>query len=108
MAFIIAEPCIGKKNKACVPVCPVDCIWWFDPDKGMLVNNAGAEHKVNPAVQEKRLVQLFIDPSECIDCFACAEACPPKAIFQEDEVPPHWAGYVELNRSVFQAQVPSE
>jgi NAD-dependent dihydropyrimidine dehydrogenase PreA subunit len=26
MAYIIAEPCIGTKDTACVDVCPVDCI----------------------------------------------------------------------------------
>jgi NAD-dependent dihydropyrimidine dehydrogenase PreA subunit len=27
MAYIIAEPCIGVKDAACVEVCPVDCIY---------------------------------------------------------------------------------
>ncbi len=26
MAYIIAQPCIGTKDTACVVVCPVDCI----------------------------------------------------------------------------------
>ena len=26
MAYVICEPCIGVKDKACVAVCPVDCI----------------------------------------------------------------------------------
>ena len=26
MAYIIAEPCIGTKDTACVDACPVDCI----------------------------------------------------------------------------------
>ena len=26
MAHIIAQPCIGTKDTACVAVCPVDCI----------------------------------------------------------------------------------
>ncbi len=26
MTYIIAEPCIGTKDTACVDVCPVDCI----------------------------------------------------------------------------------
>jgi ferredoxin len=29
MAYIIAEPCIGVKDTACVKVCPVD---YIDPD----------------------------------------------------------------------------
>ncbi len=27
MPYIIAEPCINVKDKACVEVCPVDCIY---------------------------------------------------------------------------------
>jgi ferredoxin len=30
MGYMIAEPCIGAKDTACVDVCPVDCI---DPRK---------------------------------------------------------------------------
>ena len=26
MPYIITEPCIGVKDRACVDVCPVDCI----------------------------------------------------------------------------------
>ena len=26
MAYVIAEPCVGTKDTACVDVCPVDCI----------------------------------------------------------------------------------
>ena len=26
MAYVIAEPCIGTKDAACVDACPVDCI----------------------------------------------------------------------------------
>jgi NAD-dependent dihydropyrimidine dehydrogenase PreA subunit len=31
MTHIIAEPCVGVKDKACVDVCPVDCI--YDKDE---------------------------------------------------------------------------
>ena len=30
MTHIIAEPCIGVKDTACVDVCPVDCIYGKD------------------------------------------------------------------------------
>ncbi len=32
MAYVIAEPCIGVKDTACVDACPVDCI---HPKKNM-------------------------------------------------------------------------
>ena len=65
MPYIIAEPCIGVKDKACVEVCPVDCIYEGD-------------------------TMLFIHPEECIDCGACEPVCPVKAIFAEDETPDQW------------------
>ena len=64
MAYIIAEPCIGTKDTACVDACPVDCIHPKKDEDG----HAEAD-------------QLFIDPVECIDCGACVPACPVSAIF---------------------------
>jgi len=60
MTYIIAEPCIGTKDRACVDVCPVDCIY------------EDAE-------------QLWIHPDECIDCGACEPECPVTAIFPEED-----------------------
>ena len=70
MAHIIAQPCIGTKDTACVTVCPVDCI---HPTKD----------EPNFAAEE----MLYIDPDTCIDCGACVPECPYAAIFPEDEVP---------------------
>ena len=71
MPYIIAEPCINVKDKACVEVCPVDCIY------------EGPE-------------MLYIHPDECIDCGACEPVCPVKAIFTEDETPEQWKHFIEL------------
>jgi len=76
MTYVIAEPCIGVKDRSCVDVCPVDCIY-EDED------------------------QLYIHPDECIDCGACVPECPVTAIFDEVEVPPNWASYTAKNRDVF-------
>jgi ferredoxin len=76
MPYVIAEPCINVKDKACVEVCPVDCIYEGDD-------------------------QLFIHPDECIDCGACEPVCPVKAIFAEDEVPDQWKGFIEKNKVFF-------
>jgi ferredoxin len=84
MAYVIAEPCIGTKDNSCVEVCPVDCIH-PTPDE--------PDYDVHE--------QLFIDPSECIDCDACVEACPVDAIFPEDQVPAEWQNYIELNARHF-------
>ncbi|RMG50824.1 MAG: ferredoxin family protein [Acidobacteria bacterium] len=80
MAYIIAEPCIGTKDTACVDVCPVDCI-----------------HPTKEESQFEEVDQLYIDPETCIDCAACEPACPVEAIFAEDETPEQWTNYIEKN-----------
>ena len=62
MAYVIAEPCIGTKDTACVDACPVDCI---HPKKD--------EEKFEGAEM------LYIDPVECIDCGAWVPVCPVSA-----------------------------
>ena len=76
MTYVIAEPCIGVKDRACVDVCPVDCIYEGED-------------------------QLYIHPDECIDCGACVPECPVSAIFVEEEVPAEWTSYIAKNRDVF-------
>ena len=78
MTHIIAEPCIGTKDTACVEVCPVDCIHTNDDQE-----------------------MYFINPEECIDCAYCVDACPVTAIFDEFTVPPQWRQYVTANREFF-------
>ncbi|MGQ0678261.1 MAG: ferredoxin [Actinomycetota bacterium] len=76
MAYVICEPCIGVKDRACVDECPVDCIY------------EGPE-------------QLFIHPEECVDCDACLPACPVDAIFPGDNVPAEWKEYLQRNQQFF-------
>ena len=77
MTYVIAEPCIGVKDRSCVDVCPVDCIYEGED-------------------------QLYIHPDECIDCGACVPACPVDAIFTLDETPQKWAGFIEKNRDFYE------
>ena len=79
MAYTIAEPCVAVKDKACVEVCPVDCIYEV----------------------EGKDDQLFINPDECIDCGACVPVCPVQAIFPNEEVPEEWKSYIEKNANAF-------
>jgi ferredoxin len=74
MAYIIAEPCIGVKDSACVEVCPVDCIYSTEEDD-----------------------MYYIHPEECIDCAMCEPECPVEAIFFEEDLPEEWSEYVEIN-----------
>ena len=79
MTYTICEPCIDVMDKACVEVCPVDCIHY----------------------EEGKDRTLYIDPAECIDCGACEPACPVTAIFAEDDVPDNWKEYTEINAAWF-------
>ena len=81
MPFVITEACINVKDKSCVDVCPVDCIY-EGPD------------------------QLYIHPDECIDCGACEPECPVTAIFAEDDIPADLTRYVQLNRDAFKGETP--
>ena len=42
---IITEACIDVKDRACVDVCPVQCIYEFDPSSGLLRSNFGHDHR---------------------------------------------------------------
>jgi NAD-dependent dihydropyrimidine dehydrogenase PreA subunit len=84
MAYVIAEPCIGTKDSACVDACPVDCIHPKKDEPGF----EGAD-------------QLFIDPVECIDCGACVPVCPVSAIFALDDLPEKWKAYTDKNAKHF-------
>ena len=84
MTFIIAEPCIGTKDTACVDACPVDCIHPRSDEDGF-----------------EEATQLYIDPEECIDCGACVPECPVEAIFPEDEVPHEWEKFIAINYEYF-------
>ena len=79
MAYVIAEPCVGVKDSACVDVCPVDCIHGNEETK-----------------------QLFIDPAECIDCGACEPECPVQAIFVLEDLPEEWQKYAQINADYFE------
>ena len=95
MPFIIAEPCVGTCDTACVEVCPVDCIHGPYDKEGR-----GEEAKVSGFVP-KDSDSLYIDPEECIDCGACEPECPVEAIFEETEFPAEWEKYIGINAKFF-------
>jgi NAD-dependent dihydropyrimidine dehydrogenase PreA subunit len=81
MTYVIAEPCIDVKDRACVDECPVDCI--YEGERS-----------------------LYIQPDECIDCGACEPVCPVQAIFYEDDLPPEWMRFREDNARFFSERLP--
>ncbi|MER5642471.1 ferredoxin [Kitasatospora sp. NPDC002227] len=72
MAYVIAQPCVDVKDKACVEECPFDCIY----EGGRM---------------------LYIHPDECTDCGACEVVCPVEAIFYEDDTPEQWRPFNAAN-----------
>lgn len=75
MPYVITEPCIGVKDKSCVTVCPVDCIYEGED-------------------------MLYINPDECIDCGLCEPECPVTAIFVDTDVPAEWTDYIKKNEEM--------
>ena len=80
MAYVIAAPCVGTKDTACVDVCPCDCI-----------------HPTKDESNFSAVPQLYIDPTECIDCGACIPVCPVSAIFPVEELPNKWKNFADTN-----------
>jgi ferredoxin len=95
MAYVIAEPCIAVCDQACVEVCPVECIHGPVPSEELRLWPREERAKRFPQLQ------LYIDPASCISCGACQGACPVEAIFDEDDLPPRWAHYREINARFF-------
>jgi len=76
MAFVIAEPCIGVKDTACVSACPVDCI-----------------HPRRDEADFETAAMLYIG--------ACVPVCPVQAIYAESDVPERWVQFVKINAAVY-------
>lgn len=80
MPFVIASPCIDVKDKACLKVCPVDCIY-----------EGGRT--------------LYIHPTECIDCGLCETVCPADAIHADDALPEAEKPFLAVNAEFFGTEV---
>jgi ferredoxin len=94
---IITEACIDVKDRACVDVCPVQCIYEFDAAKNQLFSEVEAgsgeienTHQPNPdAITIFGDSILYVNVEECTSCTACyqPDVCPVGAIYSEEHVP---------------------
>ena len=94
---IITEACIDVKDRACVDVCPVQCIYEFDPKTNTLFSEVEAgngvvenSHQPNPASIDIFADSiLYVNLEECTSCTACyqPDVCPVGAIYTEEGVP---------------------
>ncbi|MEY7979823.1 FAD-dependent oxidoreductase, partial [Streptomyces pilosus] len=83
MAFAITQTCCS--DATCVSVCPVNCI--------------------HPTPEERAFgstEMLHIDPRSCIDCGACADACPVDAVLPVDRLPAAQREYARINAAYFE------
>lgn len=76
MAYAIGAACIDVKDKTCMDVCPVECIY-----------EGGRK--------------LYINPIECIDCGVCVSTCPVEAIRSVDEFDDGDLEYAKDNATFF-------
>ena len=94
---IITEACIDVKDRACVDVCPVQCIYEYDPQDNVLYSEveAGNGERENVHQPNPEMVAIFgdsilyVNTEECTSCTACyqPDVCPVGAIYSEEVVP---------------------
>jgi NAD-dependent dihydropyrimidine dehydrogenase PreA subunit len=82
MAYVITSTC--TKDEHCIETCPVNCI-----------------HPTKDEPDFATAAQLYVNPTECIDCGACIPVCPTTSIFTLDDLPGELQEFVEKNAKYF-------
>lgn len=76
MTDVVADPCVDVLDASCAMECPEDCIC------------IGGR-------------MAYIQPEERVDCGACEQVCPVGAVFCEDDLPPGYGSYPQVNADFF-------
>ena len=76
VAYIVTGGCMDVLDRACIKVCPVDCIY----EGGRM---------------------MYVNVDECIDCGACEPACPAEAIYFEEDLPEELRAFSDATRDFF-------
>ncbi|MER5527327.1 ferredoxin [Streptomyces sp. NPDC002677] len=76
MTYVVTSACVDVKDRSCIAVCPVDCIY----EGGRM---------------------MYIHPDECIECGACEEACPMSAILYSEDLSDDNHAFLSANASFF-------
>ena len=84
MAYVIAEPCVGTKDTACVDACPVDCIHPKKDEPAYALRNCCISIRSNASTA----------------ALAC-RVCPVSAIFALDDLPEKWNAFTERNAKYY-------
>lgn len=91
------QACIDTKDRACVDVCPVQCIYEYDSASNTLFAEdeagSGVVENTHAPAHDQVVVfgdtMLYVNTEECTSCTACyqPDVCPVGAIYPEEDVP---------------------
>jgi ferredoxin len=104
--YVITEACVDITDRACVDVCPVQCIYEIESDQLVAKDSADGDivnrHQPHPELRYLYgASMLCIHPDECTSYDACMPECPVDAIYPADQVPPDQQEFIATNRFVF-------
>uniref|UniRef100_UPI00194FA417 4Fe-4S dicluster domain-containing protein n=2 Tax=Bacteria TaxID=2 RepID=UPI00194FA417 len=76
-------------DASCVYACPVNCI-----------------HPTPDEPDFRTAEMLYVDPAACVDCGACASACPVDAITSSKKLTEEQKPFIEINADFYRQSRP--